>query len=373
MSGSVALRPPMPKRILKHLLFLALPLVLCTILLLTSWLMVRSWWVELLSFFVPVVLVVAILLLIAALWVRPGRWHTAVVVLAALATIKPGRATLVLNRSTPDAPHDLSVMSFNAALFNPYRSYTLESDPHLLDAFYGYLRTTPSPNVLCIQEFYHSGLEENTMTADSIVKLGEYTYFHTNPRYDEDYQGVVGVMTFSTFPMVGRGRVVFGQDDVYNGHWVDIAMDNDTVRVFNLQLRSMSIRWKNDRSLRANLGNIYRRLLNGYKSREVELAAIERYLLASPHPVIVCADINALPYSSTYRRLRRIFNNAFEEKGRGLGFTYRDFPWFVRIDNQFFSPSLEATHFEVLPDIAISDHYPIKAHYRLPNGQAQPR
>ncbi len=360
----------MRQRIIKHLLFLVLPLVLFTVMLLTSWLFIRSWWVELLSFFVPVVLVMTILLLIAAFWYRPGRLHMAAVVLAALATIKPGRATMVLNRPAPDAPHDLSVMSFNAALFNPYRSHTLETDPHLLDEFYGYLRTTPSPDVLCIQEFYHSSLEENTMTADSIVKLGEYSYFHTNPRYDEDYQGVVGVMTFSMHPMVGRGKVVFGQDDVYNGHWVDLAVGNDTVRVFNLQLRSMSIRWNAERSVRENAANIYRRLLIGYEAREVEIAAIERYLLASPYPVIVCADINALPYSSTYRRLRRILDNAFEEKGRGLGFTYRDFPWFVRIDNQFFSPALEVTHFEVLPDIAISDHYPIHAHYRLPGGGA---
>jgi endonuclease/exonuclease/phosphatase (EEP) superfamily protein YafD len=363
----------MSKRLVNNLLFLAIPLVFCTILVLTSWLLVRSWWVELLSFFVPVILVLTVLLLIVGIRVRPGRWHMAAVLLAVLATVKPGRATLVFNRTAPDAPHDLSVMSFNAALFNPYRSYTLESDPHLLDEFYQYLRTTPSPDVLCIQEFYHSGLEENTMTADSIVKLGGYTSFYTNPRYDEDFQGVVGVMTFSTLPMVGRGRLVFGQDDVYNGHWVDIASGADTVRVFNLQLRSMSIRWHRDRGLWDNLTDIYQRLLRGYEAREVELAAIERYLRASPYPVIVCADINALPYSITYRRLRMLFENAFEQKGRGLGFTYRDFPWFVRIDNQFFSPSLEATHFEVLPDIAISDHYPILAHYRLRNGSVQPK
>lgn len=358
------------RRAIKHLFFLVLPLGLLVVILLTSWFFIRSWWVELLSFLIPVVLAVTVLLFLAALWLRPGRWHMTAVLLALAATVHPGRATFVLNRSTPDAPHDLSVMSFNAALFNPYRSYTLETDPNLLDEFYGYLRNNTAPAVLCIQEFYHSSLAENTMTADSIVKLGGYSYFHTNPRYDEDYQGVVGVMTFSVHPMVARGKVVFGKDDVYNGHWVDLAIGADTIRLFNLQLRSMSIRWKREQGAFSNLAEIYRRLRNGYVAREVELAAIERYLLASPYPVIVCADINALPYSSTYRRLRRIFKNAFEEKGRGLGFTYRDFPWFVRIDNQFYSPSLEATHFEVLPDIAISDHYPIHAHYRLPEGGA---
>jgi endonuclease/exonuclease/phosphatase (EEP) superfamily protein YafD len=173
-------------------------------------------------------------------------------------------------------------------------------------------------------------------------------------------------MTFSKFPAVGNGRMAFGDSGVYNGNWVDFAIRDDTVRVYNMQLRSMSIRWRRHHGLIPNMASIYHRLQHGYAARTVELAAVERYLAASPHPSIVCADINALPYSSTYQRLGEHYDNAFEERGLGFGFTYRNFPWFVRIDNQFFDPRLEITSFEVLPDINISDHYPIVARYALP-------
>lgn len=359
----------MKRPILLTALFLALPAVLCAVTLFSSYLPIRTWWVELLGYFIPLVLVTGLALMITVVLVRPERRYWWLPVAAFVLATKPWSETLRWNTSDPDAPHDVSVMSFNAALFNPYRPFTLESDEHLFDAFYGYLRNNPSPDVLCIQEFFHSAQDQNAMTADSIVKLGGYSYFYTNPQYDEDYGGVIGVMTFSKFPAVGNGRMAFGDSGVYNGSWVDFAIRGDTVRVFNMQLRSMSIRWRPHYGVVPNVRSIYHRLLMGYEARNVELAAVERYLGASPHPAVVCADINALPYSSTYQRLSERYDNAFEERGFGFGFTYRNFPWFVRIDNQFFDPRLDVTSFETLPDINISDHYPVVARYALGKGR----
>ncbi len=364
----MAILAPVRSRI-QDLAFVVLPLLLALVVVLISQFTLGSWWLELLSYFMPAFLVSSLVL--AVLCLRTGRgWrHRWAPALLLLACLKPFSETVAFHGTDGEA--DLTVMSFNAALFNPYRPETLESDPGLFDRFYDHLRTGPSPDILCIQEFYHAFQRDEELTIDSIVKLGGYSNFYMNPRFNHDYAGLIGVATYSKFPAIASGRLDFAGGDHTNGHWNDFVVRGDTLRVVNVQLRSMSIRWTWDaaRSLPAdlwwNLHNIHGRLRQGYHARNAELDAIEGFLRESPYPVILCADINALPYSDTYQRLKRLYHNAFEQRGRGFGFTYHHFPWFIRIDNQFFSPQLGISHFRTRTDIAISDHYPVEAGYRV--------
>ena len=57
--------------------------------------------------------------------------------------------------------------------------------------------------------------------------------------------------------------------------------------------------------------------------------------------------------------------NSFEVAGAGFGFTYKNFPWFIRIDNQFCSNSIKVLNSKVEQSIEISDHYPILSQYQL--------
>lgn len=131
----------------------------------------------------------------------------------------------------------------------------------------------------------------------------------------------------------------------------------------------MSIRWKRNenqtimRSFFSNFKLIYKKLKSGYEKREIQILEIVDIIEGSPHPVVLCADINALPYSDTYQLLKKNLNNSFEKKGIGFGFTYNLFPWYIRIDNQFFDDNLEINHFETEKKVTISDHYPITAGY----------
>lgn len=361
----------MVRRLFAWCTFVLLPLVLCVITVLVSHLILDSWWVELLGFAMPLVIVTALVLIpIAMRWGR-GIAQRLPVLLLLMVLVKPMRETLAITGAPPSGTADLSVMSFNVALFNPYRPYTLRSDSTLYDAFYAYLRREPPPDVLCIQEFYHGVHGDAEQAVDSILHLGGYGSFYMNPRFNKDYDGVIGVATFSRFPMVASGRIQFPDDGAHLGHWVDLLVNGDTLRVVNFHFRSMGIRWQRQEGPRwhelvHNLRHFHDRLRWGYDRRTEELATLEPYLIARPHRTILCTDINALPYSDTYQRLKRLFDNAFERRGRGFGFTYHHFPWFIRIDNQFFSPALEVTAFSTRSDIRISDHYPVEAWYRLP-------
>jgi exonuclease III len=363
----------MKKRPVTHFLFVLTPLILGGITIATSHLERGKWWMELLSFGMPVVLVATLLVLIAWMILRPGLRYLWLPLLALVAAIEPLNATFAINLPKERSGHDLSVMSFNAALFNPYRPSTLESDTTVYSSIYSYLRENPPPDILCIQEFFHSTRDEQEMSADSIQQLGGYSHFYINPVHNTDYEGLIGVITFSKFPMAGNGKLEFGDDRFNNGHWSDVVIGSDTLRIFAVQMQSMSIRWRSVEgsswfnNLRLNLANIYRKLKWGYRIRTAEMERIEEALDASPHRVIVCADLNALPYSHTYQRLKSRYHNAFEKGGMGFGFTYHHFPWFIRIDNQFYDHDLEIQYFRTLNGIRVSDHYPIVAGYKIGN------
>lgn len=328
-----------------------------------------KWWSELLGLGMPLVLGGTLLVLVLTIALRPPIAYRIPPFVAFLLALAPLGEAFQMRLPRSMTGHDFSVMSFNAALFNPDRPSTLESEAMLYRAFYDHLRQGTAPDVLCVQEFYHSHINEE-LTADPILHLGGYRHFYTNPKHNKHYDGLVGVITFSKFPILASGRLDFGDPEVYNGHWVDIGTDAGTVRVFNLQLNSMSIRWARFsrsplRNIAFNLWNIHDRLRKGYIERAHELRDISVHLEESPHPTIVCADLNALPWSATYQWFKRRFRNAHEAAGSGPGFTYHHFPWFIRIDHQFASPDFHIPWSRTHQHIRISDHYPIETGYRL--------
>jgi endonuclease/exonuclease/phosphatase family metal-dependent hydrolase len=331
-----------------------------------------NWYLELLAYLMPVYLVTGLVVLLFLLFLRPPLPYWLLPLVALLLGMEPLRETFRIELSGQGKDPDFTVMSFNAALFNPYRPTTKESELERYDDLYDYLRSNEAPDILCIQEFFHAIREDQELTADSILRLGGYSYFYINPVYDKKYDGLVGTIIFSKLPALARGRIDLGDPHSPNGSWHDFRIADDTVRVFNVQLKSMSIRWRTwDEgstlgNIRLNLRDIHNRLKWGHRVRTSQMRTLERILGESPHPVIICADLNALPYSSTYQRLKRRYHNAFEQRGSGFGFTYHHFPWFIRIDNQFYSKQLDITHYRTLRNISISDHYPIEAGYRLP-------
>ena len=84
-----------------------------------------------------------------------------------------------------------------------------------------------------------------------------------------------------------------------------------------------------------------------------------------PFQVVLCCDLNELPYSYVYHQIKNKLANAFEKGGAGFGFSYNGKIPFLRIDNQFFSSRLEILHYQTPKEINYSDHYPIKCVYSI--------
>lgn len=336
-----------------------------------SYFLIDKWWVELLSYLMPMTIGISLLLFIVSLWVRVHWMYVLLPSIALLLCIKPLQETIALNFRKDYGYSDLRVVSFNAAAFNPYRGTEFISNHQLNADFYNWIKQT-SPDVLCIQEFYHNDIDDYDQALDSIVGAGAYKYYYINPVYKEEQNGIMGVITFSKFKAYQSGELKYSENPLNKGTWHDFIIKNDTVRFFNFQLRSMSIRIQSIDSLSFfssfiyNVKDMYQKLRFGYHSRREELKTLEEIILSSPYKTIICADINALPYSITYQKINKRFYNSFEKGGTGLGFTYHYFPWFIRIDNQFYDKEIRLDYFKTHTDFKVSDHHPIEAGYSLP-------
>jgi len=352
--------------------YILLNLVFACVLYLVSYTNIDEWWIEVLSFAIPFILGATIFLIIVSPFVQLKKWKYIFVILNVILIYKPIQETYSFSlQATPiDVPEKFTIMSFNVAHFNPFRYTDNINDSINYQAFYTYLKQNESPDILCLQEFYQGFGDDYQNVIDSIITHGKYTNFIINPTFDNLTNGIIGCITFSKFKSINRGELDFRDDDYLNGNWNDFLIENDTVRVFNFQLFSMSIRVNKDnlsnwKGIKQESNHMFKKIKTGYSKRYDEVCNLQEKIYESPYQNIVCADLNALPYSSTYQNLKLIMQNSFEVAGSGFGFTYKNFPWFIRIDNQFCSNSIKVLNSKVEQSIQISDHYPIVSSYSL--------
>ena len=163
--------------------------------------------------------------------------------------------------------------------------------------------------------------------------------------------------------------VIFEKSDSNNSAiYADIVYNQDTIRVYNAHLESMSI---NENSIlsttgfRSEVGNLLARLKGGMAVRSAQVKDLMNHIKNCPYHVILCCDLNELPYSYVYSRIKRKLANSFEKGGKGFGFSYNGKIPFLRIDNQFFSSGMEVLSYEVSRKANYSDHFPIKCVYRI--------
>jgi endonuclease/exonuclease/phosphatase family metal-dependent hydrolase len=110
---------------------------------------------------------------------------------------------------------------------------------------------------------------------------------------------------------------------------------------------------------------LLRRYKRGLIARSVQIDTLIRRFERCRYPILLCADLNDVPYSYTYDQLADNFQNAWTTVGTGIGATYNGRLPFVRIDHQFAGPRWIIEDFEVNYEIPYSDHFPTSATYRL--------
>lgn len=101
-------------------------------------------------------------------------------------------------------------------------------------------------------------------------------------------------------------------------------------------------------------------LAESNKLRAPQARAVHKYIESHrQYPIIVCGDFNDNPISYTRRIVAKGMTDCYVESGRGIGLSYNQKGFFVRIDNILCSDDFEPYNCYVDDKIDASDHYPM--------------
>ena len=277
-------------------------------------------------------------------------------------------------RNTDARPGGFKIMSFNVRLFDIYE-WSENKDTRT--KIYQLLKKE-APAILCFQEFYSSDARKfnNLDSLANFLSDTLHTYHYhmekTESRYPEDF---VGAATFSIYPMLGRGKMIFDPKSKNICMWTDLLIGIDTVRVFNIHLQSIRFGGE-DYKFIENLSQdtdqeeikgslkILRRLKRAFIKRGIQADYVAEQIAQSPYPVLLCGDINDSPTSYTYRRISDGLQDAFQESAWGFSKTYIGaFPSF-RIDYMMYDKAFRSSSYHTIRE-KLSDHYPISCELEL--------
>jgi endonuclease/exonuclease/phosphatase family metal-dependent hydrolase len=220
---------------------------------------------------------------------------------------------------------------------------------------------------------------ENLEDTDIICfqEVGNYVFEAIKSEFPNHkiYRTKKGVVILSKYPFGEKGIIDFGS--ITNSCiWADIKIKGEKVRIYNFHLQSNKVSKEADEiveNLQKNedvkwyedVKDILRKYKNTNISRSKQIQKIVNHINECPHPYIIGTDMNDVPMSYIYRQVSAISQDAFSEKGRGLGTTYKGNIPFLRIDYIFYSPPFRCDQYKSL-DTDVSDHEPVVATLNYP-------
>ncbi len=227
-------------------------------------------------------------------------------------------------------------------------------------------------DIICLQEFFESDKPQYAANIAYMKKeLGTpYHYFVDDYRLPHR-QYEVGPIIFSRFPILETGRHEYVHNSlkaVESLISADLRVNEDTIRIYTTHLQSVLFRKKELRdlekikkvedSLLVASKSIIRKLRQAYAFRGGQAELVRKELDVCPHPLLICGDFNDVPNSYTYFHIKGSLQDAFLEKGFGIGRTYKSLSPTLRIDYM-----LPSNRFRVLQckkvELPYSDHYPV--------------
>ncbi|WP_324675287.1 endonuclease/exonuclease/phosphatase family protein [Hymenobacter sp. GOD-10R] len=276
--------------------------------------------------------------------------------------------------STPD--RQVRVLSANVRIFNVYPQLR---DPDLGSSrkFVQWLAESPA-DIICLQEFYNEprsarSRDGNVFRTEQQIGRDAKRHAFVSKSLTNSAGAEFGIAIFSRYPILRRGTISFGKLTQNHAMFADLRLPSgDTIRVYNFHLQSMSMEEKDIvQSYSSKAGfeqksrGLLRRFKRGMMARSVQIDTLVRRFEQCRYPMLLCADLNDLPYSYSYDQLADHFQNAWATVGTGIGSTYNGRLPFLRIDNQFASRRWTVEDFQVHYEIPYSDHFPTTATYDL--------
>lgn len=261
----------------------------------------------------------------------------------------------------PSSPKDdcLKVLTYNVLGFHDARSRKA-SHEEILDYLSG-----SGADVILLQEAYASKEMSVKKLDRTLRSWGYYTLHPANV-------AVSANLCYSKYPVLSAEQIPY-REDAANGSvaYRILYAPGDTLLVVNNHLQSYHfstdereayqkmLASPERKTLKSSTRILARRMKEALQERAPEVQTVLDYMARSGcKSIIAGGDFNDTPVSYVYRRFSEQLTNAFEQSGTGLGWSFNQRGFYVRIDHLFFSDDWTSCASTVDKRISVSDHYP---------------
>lgn len=265
------------------------------------------------------------------------------------------------------SPDEIRVMTYNVHDFmSPFANKSIRADV-------AKIINDKQPDIVAIQEY------TNNITDWKIINKTLTKAIQSNNHYFQAYDYTswdsTGIAIYTRYPQVKHGAVMQpGNQKKLQAIFVDVKFKNRIFRIYTTHLQPSDF----DSTEHIYLHNlphggkfswhesllICNKLKIAFQKRSAQIALIKQHMAKCPYPYIIAGDFNDTPISFSVNQLGKGLNNAFIQKGTGMGITYYgDFPH-LQIDYILAAPQFDILNCRILRE-RVSDHYPVISDMKL--------
>ena len=283
-----------------------------------------------------------------------------------------GPISLYMPLHTSQTPPEgtIKLISYNVCQYGG--NYKYEQG---FEKVYEYL-TEQDADIVCLQEDVDTWRRYVKQWYEKIYPYNDTTIF--NPQ-DASINGV-GIHT--KFPIIRKERIRY--ESAGNGSVAYyLQVDNDTLLVINNHLEGthlsnedrdkykqmISGKMEKD-TAKAETMFLIEKLGKYAAKRAPEAEAVHDYIEAHrQYPIIVCGDFNDNPISYSRRTIAQGLTDCYQTTGNGIGLSYNQKGFFVRIDHILVSDHFEPYNCYIDSKMDASDHNPIICTLKMKSNQ----
>lgn len=278
-------------------------------------------------------------ILLTLVWILSWRKRALLFLLATLVFIAPIRRWINYPTEKTTRKADLKVLSFNTKT----NQYGLQNVQEVI--------LKHDPDIIMLQEAGYKKMER--------LESDQHQYAINYP-----------VISFLSKHKILRSGDVLNLE---NGHamYADVEINGEIIRFLNVYLepfylqKKMILPGEDLKESEIKYKQLILRLVPTFRIHQLQIAEVKKMVKDSPYPVILGGDFNAVPTSFEYFALKDGLQDPFTKVGEGLGTSFHDYKFPIRIDYIFHSSDIQPVSYITDRSVKVSDHYPVIASFSL--------